>query len=252
MMIAAIRSALFDHPALLCTSSVAVPDVPPALRSALPANRDIYEISPELGVLLASFVLQDGRRRILEFGAGASSRIHAAALASVGGGQVTAIELDPAWCAKVWSDVETYAASGVDARMVAAPVRWTVGGWGMGYAQPGALPEVATRAPYDLLLIDAPGGHFGRLGTLPLVAELLAPGARIVVDDAGGVSSPWVLACWLRRFPALRLESFDPGFGNRGVAILRWGGGGTRWSTRAWLGGAYHALSCWRRRRGIE
>jgi predicted O-methyltransferase YrrM len=250
-MIEFVRSLLFSHPALGHAASMSVPAIPHLLQSVLPANQNVYEITRELGALLASLVLQGGRRRVLEFGAGASSRVHAAALAEVGGGMLTSVENDPAWCSKVWSEVQQFAGRGVDACMAAAPVRFMIGGWGVGYAQPAALREVSRRAPYDLVLIDAPGGNYGRLGTFPLVARFLQPGATIVVDDARTPSARWVLASWLRRYPGLELEVDDPGFGRRGVAILRWHGGGTRWSARAWLGGCYHAASRWRRRRGI-
>jgi predicted O-methyltransferase YrrM len=250
-MINRVRSLLFKHPALERTARVNVPVVSPELQAFLPTNRNIYEISPELGAALADLVVRGGRRRVLEFGAGASSRVHAAALAHAGGGMLTSVELDPEWCAKVWLEVEQLAGAGVDTRMVAAPVRFMVAGWGVGYAQPAALGEVSRRAPYDLVLIDAPGGNYGRLGTFPLVAEFLEPGATVVVDDAKGSSSNWIIASWLRRYPGLELEAYDPEYGRRGLAILRWHGGPPRWSARAWLGGCYHAVSRWRRRRGI-
>lgn len=249
-MIERFRATLFKHPALERTAAVPVPSVPPVLRSALPQGRNVYEITRELAALLADLVVRGGRRRILEFGAGASSRIHAAALARVGGGMLTAIEHDPGWCTRAWSEVQHFAAWGVDACMASAPVQFMISTWGLGYAQPAALPQVSRRAPYDLLLIDAPGGQYGRLGTFPLVAGYLQPGALVVVDDAGTAVARWVLASWLRRYPGLELEAHDPEYGRRGVAILRWHGGGARWSARAWAGGAYHALSRWRRRRG--
>ena len=251
-MIERIRSLLFRHPALDRTSPVTVPAVPDALRSALPGGRNAYEISRELAAILTDLVVRGGRRRLLEFGAGASSRVQAAALAVAGGGMLTAVERDPAWCARVWDDVEAFAASGVDACMASAPVRFMVAAWGLGYAQPAALPEIRRRAPYDLLLIDAPGGNFGRLGTFPLVADYLEPGAVVVMDDAGSAASRWAMASWLRQYPGLELERHDPVYGRRGLAMLRWHGGRPRWSTRAWLGGCYHAVSRWRRRRGLS
>lgn len=250
-MIKHVRSVLFEHPALEQSAPVTVPVVHPELRSALPGNRNVYEITRELGAVLAHLVLHRGRRRVLEFGAGASSRVHAAALAQAGGGMLTSVEHDPTWCAKIWSEVEQFAARGVDVCMASAPVRFMLAAWGLGYAQPTALDLVRSRAPYDLLLVDAPGGNYGRLGTFPLVAEFLQPGAIVVLDDAGSLASRWAVSSWLRRYPGLELEAHDPDYGKRGLVILRWHGGPSRWSTRAWLGACYHAVSRWRRRRGI-
>jgi hypothetical protein len=134
--------------------------------------------------------------------------------------------------------------------MVVAPVSFMVSWWGVGYAQPTARERVAARGPYDLLLIDAPGGRYGRLGTLPLIDSALALGATIVVDDAGGERGQWVISCWLRMYSELRVWSYDPTFAGRGLALLRWRGGGGRVSPRGWAGSLYHAISCWRRRKG--
>ncbi|HET8622520.1 MAG TPA: class I SAM-dependent methyltransferase [Gemmatimonadales bacterium] len=246
----AVRKILFEHPALTAQTSVVPPrssPLPLPVLRALPSGRDSYEISRQLGALLAHLVLQHGHRSVLEFGAGASSRVVAAALEAQGGGMLTSVEADPSWCADAWMDVE--ASPHVDSEMVAAPVSFVVGWWGVGYAQPAARERIAARGPYDLLLIDAPGGNYGRLGTLPLVGSALEPGATIVVDDAAGHRTQWLIACWLRMYPDLRLWAYDPTFADRGMALLRWRGGAARVSGRAWVGSVYHALSCWRRRR---
>ena len=244
----AIRSFLFGRPGLHCETVEVPRELPAPVRAALPIGKEsIYAITPELGSLLASYVLR-GRRRVLEFGAGASSRVHAAALAHLGGGMLTSIELDPSWCSAVWAQVS---GTGIDARMVPSPIRWAAGRWGIGCSH-RLLPEVEARAPYDFVLIDGPGGRFGRLATLPLVAHLIEPGAVIIADDVRSEWAHWTLATWLRLYPGLRLEALDPAFRGRGVAILEWTGGPSRFSARAWLAGCYHALSCWRRRRGVD
>jgi hypothetical protein len=244
----AIRSFLFGHPGLHGVTVEVPRELPAPVRAALPIGREsVYAITPELGSLLASYVLR-GRRRVLEFGAGASSRVHAAAMAHLGDGMLTSIELDPSWCSKVWTQVSS---TGIDARMVPSPIHWSAGRWGIGCSHT-LLPDVEARAPYDLVLIDGPGGHFGRLATLPLVAHLIEPGAVIIADDARGQWAQWALATWLRLYPGLRLAALDPVFGRRGVAILEWKGGPSRFSLRAWFAGCYHALSCWRRRRGVD
>jgi hypothetical protein len=244
-----VRKLLFEHPALTQQTSVVPPrstPLPPPVVRALPVGRNTYEIAPALGALLAHLVLQHGHRSVLEFGAGASSRVVAAALEAQGGGRLTSVEADPEWCAPAWRDVEAY--PHVDAEMIAAPVSFMVGWWGVGYAQPDARERVAARGPHAWLLIDGPGGNDGRLGTLPLVSGALEPGSTIVVDDAAGDRTQWLIACWLRMYSELRLWAYDPTFAGRGMALLRWRGGAGSVSSRAWLGSVYHALSCWRRR----
>lgn len=171
-----------------------------------------YEITPGFGRVLANLVLRNGRRRVLEFGAGASSRVLSAALAAVGGGMLTSVELDPSWCAEASRAVER---TGIDAVLAPAALR------------------------------------FSRDGTMHLSAAWLAPGPVLVLDDAGRNSTQWMLACWLRLYRALRVTAFDPVFGGRGLAMLQWDGQPrARLSLRAWLGSAYHAISLLRRRQG--
>ena len=243
-----VRQALIAGPSApgVFISRLAQQGLPPVLSRVLPTGRDVYEIAPQLGRLLANLILQDGRRRVLEFGAGASSQVLATALAETGGGMLTSIEANPTWCQDRWEAVE---ATGADALLVPALLRFAVSPLGAYFAQPTALPVVRERAPFDLVVVDAPAGTHGRTGTLHQVAPLLARGALIVVDDAARPLMQGMLAGWLRIYRGLTLLGQDVGFGGRGVALLRWDGGPARFSLRSWLTSAYEALSLGRRRR---
>lgn len=218
--------------------------LPAALERVLPDGRNVYEISPAFGRVLAALVLVHGRRRVLEFGAGASSVMLATALAPFNG-TLTSVEQDPAWCRERWAQVE---ATGADAHLVGAPVRFSISVRGVCYAQPTARPALEDRAPFDLLIVDAPGGLRGRTGTLHLAAPYLAEGALILADDIGRPLIGGMLGAWLRTYPGLELLECDPGFAGRGVALLRWHRGRACFSPRAWLTSAYEAVSLRRRR----
>jgi predicted O-methyltransferase YrrM len=253
-IVARVREVLLsapDTPAAPdpAVSRMANESLPPMLSRVLPNGRDVFEIAPQMGRLLANLILCDGRRRVLEFGAGASSEVISTALTETGNGagMLTSIEANPAWCRERWSAVE---ATGIDAVLVPAPLRFSVSSLAACFAQPDALPALRARAPFDLLIVDAPDGLHGRTGTLHLAAPWLAPGALIVVDDVARPLMQGMLAGWLRIYRGLSLLWSDPGFAGRGAAVLCWHHGATHRSPRAWLTSIYETLSLRRRRQG--
>jgi predicted O-methyltransferase YrrM len=247
-LIARVRNVLVTGPTASAAfvRRFAQETLPPGLSRVLPSGQDLYEIAPHLGRLIANLVLQDGRRRVLEFGAGASSEVLATALAATGGGMLTSIEADPVWCRDRWSAVE---ATGADAVLVPATLRFAISSFGAYFAQPAAMAAVRERGPFDLVIIDAPDGRHGRTGTLHQVAPWLARGALVVVDDTARPFIQGMLTGWLRIYRGLTLLGQDVSFGGRGVAVLRWDGGPAAFSVRSWLTSAYEALSLERRRR---
>lgn len=247
-LISRVREALVTGPTASAgfVRRFAQETLPPGLSRVLPTGSSLYEIAPQLGRLLANLVLRDGRRRVLEFGAGASSEVLATALAETGGGMLTSIEADPAWCRDRWSAVE---ATGADAVLVPAILRFAISPLGAYFAQPAAIPAVRDRGPFDLVVVDAPDGRHGRTGTLHQVAPWLARGALVVVDDAARPLIQGMLAGWLRIYRGLTLLGQDTSFGGRGVAVLGWDGGPAKFSLRSWLTSAYEAFSLERRRR---
>ncbi len=95
--------------------------------SPLPQFADVLSIGPTLSTwtisqaharFLARLVLEIRPARVLEFGAGYSSVVLARALQEIGGGQLSSVDQDPEWCARLWSQVSQ--ARNVDARLI----RW--------------------------------------------------------------------------------------------------------------------------------
>jgi predicted O-methyltransferase YrrM len=192
-----------------------------AVAEAIPPERP-FTLTPALARFLGRLVIDGGRRRIVEFGAGASSRVFAAALSHVGGGQLTSVEESPKWCSEAWSDVER--TPGVDARLIVSPLVRRTSAHGPMFVYRGIDAALSDRGPFDLALIDGPQGCFGRDGSLLSVLPLLSPGAVVILDDAGRWKERATLRRWLATIPAMTPVAIDNGFGGRGVAVLRLAG----------------------------
>lgn len=188
-----------------------------AVEAIISGIENPWSISPETGRALARTVTVEGVNRVLEFGAGASSRVLAAALQSIGGGRITSVEENPEWCEEDWSAVE--AAPGLDAELIVDHVRLKIGRHGFYYGY-GRRGPISRRGPFDLVFVDAPPGIFGRDGPLHAAFASLRPGALIILDDAARAREQRTLRRWLLSYPSLELVANDPDVG-RGLAILR-------------------------------
>lgn len=178
-----------------------------------------WAIDPPFGAVLANVVMMGGRRSVLEFGAGSSSVLFAAALDAVGGGTLTSIEQDPTWCAEQWARVQEFGS--VDSLLIPSTPRRQVGRIGVFVSHTDAADALSSRAPYDLVLVDAPQSFLGRGGAVPLAYTYLSEGALVILDDASRPGEQWAIAHWLRAYPGLQLDYYDTDFGNKGLAILR-------------------------------
>ena len=231
-----------------------LPDATPPrdIAAVLPRRGDVWPITPDMGRLLARLVMNGGRRRVLEFGAGSSSLVLARALALAGGGRLTSLEQRPDWCAEHWRAVLAHDV--VDAELEPVHPSLTVGRAGFAHVFTDARAAVSRRGPYDLVFVDAPQWYYGRDGALPLVLPHLAPGAWIVMDDAERSNERWTVSRWLDACPTLRLVVFDPDFGERGVAILRSEAAPAWLRARPYtlLTSAYQALTLWWERRQVR
>jgi predicted O-methyltransferase YrrM len=195
----------------------AVGPIQPVIEEVLGGLTNRWSISPETGSVLVRIVIREQRRSILEFGAGMSSRLLAAALEEIGGGRLTSVEENPAWCEVAWEKVEQ--TRDTDTALIPASIRLKVDCNGIyyGYEQLAAIKQ---RGPYDLVFVDAPWGGYGRDGALHSVIGSIVTGGLIVLDDAARIGEQRVLRRWLLRYPNLSLVANDDSVG-RGVAVLR-------------------------------
>lgn len=201
---------------------MATPQPPAGLEAAIDAAAAEFAAGRELAGVLARLVIEGGKRSVLEFGAGSSSRVFAEALAQVGGGRLTSIEASPQWCVASWEHVERCGT--VDARLIQADVtaRFTPQGYLHGYWS--AAAAIAERGPFDLVFIDGPQGCFGRDASLRLVAESLSTEALIVLDDAARWKERATVRRWLQTHGGLERLVHDKDFNHgKGLAVLRGG-----------------------------
>lgn len=175
-------------------------------------------MSAELALALERLVALVRPRAVLEFGAGTSSLVLARAVAGIGGGQLTSVDHMPRFARDAWDAVQRVPA--VDARLVPSRLRSTMRIEGVSYRFVDAGPALAGRAPFDLVFIDAPQFYYGRDGTMHQAHPHLAPGALVVLDDAGRPGERRALRRWLRLYPGLVPLVVDPAFGGRGCAVL--------------------------------
>jgi predicted O-methyltransferase YrrM len=219
-----------------------------SIEAILPDGSNRWAISPQLGRFLANLVSRFTLRNVLEFGAGSSSLVLAQALSISGSGRLTSIEHMPEWCAEKWAAVGRI--SNVDAHLIVAAPRFTVSRRGFYHIFSAALRELASRGPFDLVLIDAPQYFYGRDGSLHAALPHLAQNALIVLDDAARSGERWTLWRWLRIYSGLRLVVYDSAFGGKGVAVLRYSGDqSAKIDPQSLLTSAYQAARAWKKRR---
>jgi len=202
---------------------------------------DGWKIGKPFGTYLAAIISTLGRRSVLEFGAGRSSLVIATALDQIGGGQLTSVEHQPEFCRDDWALVA--AIKSVDAQLCPATLALQVTRHGLMYRYRNVEQRVRSRAPYDLVVIDAPPGQYGRDSPLYDVYSLLADGALIILDDAARPSEQTAVRRWLRTFPGLRIALSDMSHG-RGIVVLEHSGNKRRrFSARAVLGTVHDRMS---------
>jgi len=156
-------------------------------------------MSPAGLAAVATEVAFAERRLVVELGSGVSTLV-LARLARQLGGRIVTVEHSPGWVGWVRRALDrdglADVASVIEAPLEAHPLG--VGGapW---YAEAalGELPDDGI----ELLLVDGPPGYGdgmarSRYPALPVLAERLAPGALVVLDDAGREGESEILDRW--------------------------------------------------------
>jgi len=214
------------------------------VEALLPPDLGNWPVSPPMAKWLASAIHGLGCRSVLEFGAGWSSLVIAAALAAEGGGRLTTVEHEPAYLPhEAWRQVEQMAS--INARLVITPLRRSLSSHGLLWGYQGARKCFRERRPFDLVFIDGPPRRYGRTSTLFDAYPFLGPGMVIVLDDAARPEERTAVARWLATFPDLELVLLDTEAA-RGIAVLvRHGGARRRLAIRTAVGTFRDQLRQW-------
>jgi predicted O-methyltransferase YrrM len=141
------------------------------------------------------------RRFVVELGSGISTVI-LARLARQLGGRIAAVEHSPGWVGWVRRTLDRDGlnahATMIEAPLAAHPLALGDAPW----YEEGALDELPAEG-IELLLVDGPPGYgdgmaCSRYPALPVLAERLAPGALVVLDDAERDGEREILDRWER------------------------------------------------------
>jgi predicted O-methyltransferase YrrM len=158
-----------------------------------------WAISPSTLVWILDRLLDDSSvRTILELGSGSSTIWFATALAKRGGeGRVVALESSADYAESTRTELAKHGL-GDRAQVLHAPLVDTAipGRENQPWFDISALPDLP---PVDLLFVDGPVGtiaHQVRYPAYPLLADRLAPGATVVLDDTGRPAEAAIVKAW--------------------------------------------------------
>lgn len=177
-------------------------------RATLPRSRG-WAASPDFLQVLIGQVGDHGPRVVVECSSGLSTVVAAALCRNRGDGKVYSLEHDPVYAEKTR---RLLAARGLDqwAQVIDAPlVPTTVDDWSGQWYDLSRLPQ-DIRA--GLLVVDGPPSTLSPLArypALPLLRSRLAPGARVVLDDADRDDEREIVRRWLRSERGARTEAVD-------------------------------------------
>lgn len=184
---------------------------------------DGWAMEPTTLLTLVDLVARHRPARVVECGSGTSTVWLAHAVRRIGRGSVVALEHDDGYAERTRRLLDDHQlgdrASVVHAPL--APVETPRG------AMPWYSVDPATLGTIDLLVVDGPPGATGELArypALPVLSTHLAPGARILLDDAHRPDETAAVDAWRQSWPvtverelagrALLLR-FDQGAGGR-------------------------------------
>jgi predicted O-methyltransferase YrrM len=157
-----------------------------------------WAISPSTLIWVLDRLSDSSVRTILELGSGSSTIWFATALAKRGGeGQIVALESSADYAARTRADLAKHRLQD-RAQVLHAPLVDTAvpGRENQPWYDISVLPDLP---PVDLLFVDGPVGsiaHQVRYPAYPLLADRLAPGATVVLDDTGRPAEAAIAKAW--------------------------------------------------------
>lgn len=187
------------------------------IRAPLPPSTS-WSAAPDLLALIAATVAEHGPTCVVECGSGTSSLVGGYALERNGGGRLISLDHDAEFAAQTAAHVERHRLGDVVKVRVAPLTEADVAGGRAAWYAPEAWADLDG---IDLLVVDGPPANddaTARWPALPLLYDRLAPGAIVVVDDAGRPGEREIVRRWREAFPDLE-ATYHPTV--KGTYVLR-------------------------------
>jgi predicted O-methyltransferase YrrM len=177
-----------------------------------------WAITPQLAAICVRELWSRQPKVVVELGSGVSSIVHAYALAKLGQGKVWSLDHERDFAEKTRQSLVAHGVAHyvevIDAPLIPHQIGGEIYLW---YNLTG-LPHDLN---IDMLVIDGPPNHSGRLArypALPLLRDRLADGALIVLDDAARTSERRAVERWLAECGDALQPTFLPT--PKGTALL--------------------------------
>lgn len=180
-------------------------DLRPA--SSLPPTRG-WASSPDFLAVLAKHVMNHSPETVLECSSGVSTIVLARCLQKNGSGHLYSLEHEPAYAEKTMANLRRHGLENW-ATVVIAPLKeYSLGSESYSWYDLERLPE----QPLDMLVIDGPPHHIGKLARYPagpLLFPHLRQGGAAILDDASRHQEKQIVQRWASEFPSARVEYHD-------------------------------------------
>lgn len=172
------------------------------VRRAMPASRG-WALSPDILLGYVEDILGRRPRTVLECGSGVSTVWAAYALQQLGAGRVVALDHEAEFADKTRGVLADHGLTDVAEVRHApiTPLELPDGSWH--WYDTAALKDLHD---VDLVLIDGPPKptqEQARYPALPVLRDLLAPGAVLLLDDAARPDEQAILQRWVAEWPGL-------------------------------------------------
>jgi predicted O-methyltransferase YrrM len=184
-----------------------------------------WAASAELASTIVGLILERKPQRVVELGSGASSIVVGYALERVGHGCVLSFDHDREYAAKTRRHIERHDLTDRVEVQHAPLVRQQIDGrqrpWYALADIETALDAFAGDHGIDLLIVDGPPRESdpeARYPALPALADRLADGAVVVLDDALRDEEQHALDRWKAEIPGIDVEIIPSA---KGVAVVR-------------------------------
>ncbi|PSL03100.1 methyltransferase family protein [Haloactinopolyspora alba] len=165
-----------------------------------------WAMEPTTLLRLVNLVERERPAMIVECGSGASTVWLAYAVRALGAGRVVALEHDERFAAETRRLLDEHGLSEVAEVRTAALTDLELGRESFVWYDRDAVADIKD---IELLVVDGPprsSGPQARYPAVPVLAPVLAPGAKIVVDDVDRSEEQEATEAWLAQTPGLTRE----------------------------------------------